>query len=72
MQATTVKLQKSTKYALDELRGERETYDELIRKLLAQAKNKALKGKLEAAYKSLGGGDLKELQEWESASAEVE
>ena len=58
MEVTTVKLHKSTKSALDKLRVEKDSYDEVISKLIAQTENKNLKEELIQAYQSLGTEDL--------------
>lgn len=68
---TTVKLRNRTKAALDVLKSERETYDEVISKLVSQAKEKTLKSELVEAYKSLGKDELKILEDWETASTEL-
>ena len=65
---TTVKLQGRTKAALDVLKSERETYDQVISKLVSQARGKAVKSELVEAYKSLGKDELKILEDWEAAS----
>ena len=72
MDITTVKLHKYTKSALDELRHNSESYDELISKLISMAKNKDLKNKLIKAYKNMGKSDLELLNDWETASKEVD
>lgn len=69
---TTVKLSVRTKTALNELKSERETYDQVISKLTVQAKEKTLKSDLVAAYKSLGKDELKILEDWEASSNELE
>lgn len=69
---TTVKINRRTKMALDGLKSEKETYDGVISKLVLQAKNKTMKSELVEAYKNLGKSELKVLEEWESASAELE
>ena len=71
MDATTIKLHSRTKSALDKLREENESYENVISRLILQAKNKDLKEKLIAAYKQVGKEELKILGEWESASREV-
>lgn len=68
---TTVKLQGRTKAALDVLKSERETYDQVISKLASQARGKAVKSELVEAYKSVGKGELKILEDWEAASTEL-
>lgn len=69
---TTVKIGRRTKAALDGLKSEKETYDEVISKLVLQAKNRTLRSELVEAYKNLGNAELKILEEWEPASAEFE
>ena len=71
MDATTIKLHKSTKSALDKLRKENESYENVISKLISQAENKGLKDELIAAYKQVGREDLEILAEWENASREA-
>ena len=68
---TTVKLQKRTKAALDGLKSETETYDQVISNLVSQARRKAVKSELVEAYKSVGKEELKILEDWEAASAEL-
>ena len=68
---TTVKLNKRTKVALEELKSERETYDDVINKLVLQAKRKTIAVELAKEYKSLGKEDIELLQEWETASSEI-
>ena len=68
---TTVKLQRRTKAALDVLKSERETYDQVISKLVSQAREKAVKSELVEAYKCLGKDELKILEDWEAASTEL-
>ena len=72
MDTTTVKIHQSTKHSLDEVRGENESYDEVINKLLVEMKKKNLVKELIAAYKSMGTEDLDVLEEWESASKETD
>ena len=43
MEITTVKIHKNTKSALDELKIDNETYDDIINRLISQIKNKNLK-----------------------------
>ena len=70
MDATTVKLHRSTKSELERLRNEQESYDDVIRRLASQAKRENLKKELIAGYKGLGRKDLAVLKEWDKASAE--
>ena len=72
MDTTTIKLYKETKSALDQLREERESYDELISKLISHVKNRNLKKELKLGYQKMGKTDLAVLEEWETASEEVE
>lgn len=72
MEATTVKLHRSTKSALDQMRQEDESYDEIIQKLVLEMKGKHLKKELIEAYQKKGKQDLQLLEEWEAASLEVE
>ena len=71
MDATTIKLHKRTKSALDRLRMENESYEGVISRLVLQARNNGLKEELIAAYKQVGKDELDILNEWESASQEV-
>ena len=68
---TTVKLQKSTKSELDQLKLKSESYNAAIRRLITNARNSSLKAELIEAYKSMGNKDLELLEEWEQASNEV-
>ena len=72
MEITTVKIHKNTKYALDKIKRHNESYDEVITKLISEIKNKDIKNKLIAAYKSLDKKDLEVLKEWEVSSSGVE
>jgi len=72
MEITTVKIHKNTKSALDELKIDNETYDDIINRLISQIKNKNLKNELIKAYKNLDKEDLDTLNEWESASSDIE
>ena len=68
---TTIKLQKSTKSALANIKDEFESYDTAVRKLISTAKNANLKAELIEAYKSMGKKDLDMLEDWDQASNEV-
>ena len=72
MNVTTVKLYPGTKTALDGLRSEKETYDDVIGRLILQTKNKNLKSELIEAYRDQDRKDLKILEEWDTASPELE
>ena len=69
---TTIKLQKSTKSALDNLKANSESYDAAIKRLIVTLSNTNLKGRLIEAYKNMGKSDVQLLKEWEKASNEVE
>ena len=69
---TTIKLEKSTKSELDQLRLESESYNVAIKRLISNTKNLSLKTELIEAYKSMGKKDLDLLEEWEQASSEVQ
>jgi len=71
MEITTVKVQKRTKLALEELKTESESFDVVIAKLISYARKIDLKKKLIDAYKSMGKKDVLVLKEWETASKEV-
>ena len=68
METTTIKLYPKTKHALDDIRQEQETYDQVISRLVIQTKKKNLVKELIAAYQSKAGEDKKITQEWDAAS----
>ena len=68
---TTIKLQKSTKLELEQLKLKSESYNAAIRRLISNARNSSLEAELIEAYKSMGKKDLEFLEEWEKASNEV-
>ena len=69
---TTIKLRKSTKSALDNIKDESESYDSAIKRVISHIRNAGLKTELIEAYKNVGKMELKLLDEWDSASNEVE
>ena len=71
-QITTVKLQKRTKKALDELKEGSESYDEVISTLILNVKRKSLKEQLIEGYKSIDAEDMKEFHEWEAVSTKID
>ncbi len=71
MMITTVKIQKSTKSELDSFRGEHESYDATIKRLVSTVRKKDLKRQLIEAYKEMGTADTELLEEWEPASKEL-
>ncbi len=72
MSTTTVKIRESTKSALDEIKKQKESYDEVIERLVSKEKKNGLKEQLIKAYKELGNEDLEMLREWEVASKELD
>jgi len=71
-QITTLKIQKSTKSELDHLKKSSESYDTAIKRLVSTIKNTNMKLELIEAYKSMGKNELQTLEEWDSASNELE
>ncbi len=71
MQNTTVKIRRSTRLALNEFKGEKESYDDAINKLISKIKKKNLREDLIEGYKKMGPYDLELISEWEIASKEV-
>ena len=71
MAITTVKIRDETKSSLDELKSDRESYDDVIAKLVLVSKNKNLNNELIDGYKTVGKNDLKILREWDFASTDV-
>jgi len=71
MTVTTIKLQRSTKNALDNFKSKVDSYDSVIRKLVFTVQQKNLKSQLIEAYKKMGKEDLDTLEEWEPASHEM-
>ena len=51
MEVTTIKLYKSTKFTLDSLRENNETYDDIITKIIIKLRDKNLKNKREIMAK---------------------
>lgn len=72
MNATTVKIMRKTKTALDELKSGRDSYDDVIAKLIENNRKKELRKELVRGYKSIGKEELEMLNDWDSASADVE
>lgn len=71
MDVTTVKLHKSTKSALDDIRTSGETYDDVINRLISQKRIKQLQKDLIDGYKNASRKDIIILDEWDSSSREV-
>lgn len=71
MSITTVKIETSTKAALDDFKGTHESYDDVISRLVVHVKCKDLKKQLIEAYTKNSKDDLKLVKEWEIASQEV-
>ena len=68
MEITTIKLQKKTKSELDKIKQNKETYDEIIKRLVEETKKKSRKKELIEGYSQIGKEDLKEVEEWEAAT----
>ena len=68
---TTIKLEKSTKAELEQLKLKSESYNAAIKRLISNARNSSLKSELIDAYTSMGDKDLELLEEWEQVSNEV-
>lgn len=66
---TTVKIHRSTKDALDDLRSDRDTYDDIINKLISETKNKFLVKELVEAYQNKAEEDKKINDEWKNSSS---
>lgn len=71
METTTVKIHKNTKFVLDTLKINNETYEDIINRLINEKINKNMKKELIEAYKSMGKKDLEILEEWKTASNEL-
>ena len=69
---TTIKLQKSTKSALDNLKANSESYNAAINRLIVTVNNTNLKDELIEAYQNIGKSDVQLLKKWDKASKEVE
>ena len=69
---TTIKLQKTTKEELDEVRKSHESYDVAIKSLLAERRKEHLKEALREGYTSRAVDDKEILKEWGPSSSEVE
>ena len=65
---TTVKIHESTKHELDSVRSGKETYDQVISKLISAHKEKNLRKELINSYKENNDFDLELVNEWESIS----
>ena len=68
---TTIKLEKSTKSELEQLKLKSESYNAAIKRLISNARNSSMKSELIEAYKSMDYKNLELLEEWEQASNEV-
>ena len=69
---TTIKLEKSTKQELEQIKPKSESYNSAIKRLLSNVKKANLKGELIEAYKSMDKRDLKLLEEWDKSSSEID
>ena len=68
---TTIKLEKSTKLELEQLKLKSESYNAAIKRLISNIRNSNLKAELIEAYKGMDKKDLEHLEEWEQASNEL-
>ncbi|MBN1385581.1 hypothetical protein JW968_01230 [Candidatus Woesearchaeota archaeon] len=65
---TTIKIHEDTKASLDRLRRERESYDDLIKRVISMMRRENLEKELKEAYLRMGKKELEMLEEWENAS----
>ncbi len=68
MESTTVKIHKSTKNVLDEIKNNYESYDEVIKRMVSEVKQKNLVKELVTAYKTKAIEDKEINKEWENTS----
>ncbi len=68
MESTTVKIHKNTKNGLDEIKNDYESYDEVIKRIVSEVKQKNLVKELVAAYKTKAIEDKEINKEWETTS----
>ncbi len=71
MSVTTVKLYEETKFGLDEIRLENESYDDIISRLLMKFNRSVLKNKLREGYIRNSKEDTRLVNEWEISSSEL-
>ncbi len=72
MEATTIKLHKTTKLLLDNFKQQADSYDTAVIKLISSARQKGLKKQLVEAYQNKNAEDILILNEWEPASYELQ
>ncbi len=72
MNVTTVKVHERTKAALDKLKDERESYDEVISSLIEHKLGKNLRSEMVEGYTKVGRKELELLNEWEAVLGEIE
>ena len=70
MQATTVKIHPQTKMALDKLKEDSESYDDVIEKLVTAKNKKTLREELIREYQSITKDEVKEFNEWEETAVD--
>lgn len=70
MEATTIKLHRDTKAAIDRLKQGEESYNHAIYRLISQLEKKSLRQELIEGYRRMGSTEMKEFNEWETASSE--
>jgi hypothetical protein len=72
MEATTIKIYRGTKAALDGLRRGSESYDETIRTLISRTRMEQLKGDLKEGYMAKAEEDKCLVAEWDHTSPEFD
>ena len=65
MEATTIKVQPKTKHLLDDIKEERETYDDVISRIARQTKKKLLLKELAEGYQVQAERDKAITEEWD-------
>ena len=72
METTTIKLHQNTKSLLDEVKHKTESYDAVIRRITTLMKKSDIHDQLVEAYKKMAKRDVHILEEWETASKEID
>jgi len=72
VESTTVKIHKSTKNVLDEIKTNYESYDEVIKRIVSEVKHKSLVKELVTAYKTKATEDKEINKEWENSSTNLD
>lgn len=63
---TTIKLHDSTKQELDSLKGEHQSYDDLITAMVKQRRNADLAARLKEAYTSMSAEEQEDFIAWDA------